>query len=118
MAITDVLVNYTERNYFNDYDETRTDRITGVTLAKVSKAIDKLVRRYKSNGKTDCMFVTNDDGTGWRLVYDFDPELFDKGVYEKYLRLRHYTNMSADSWDTEDNVSVAYAKQAITGREK
>lgn len=116
--IKQVTVNHTERNYFNDYNEIRTDRITGVTLAKVYKAIDKLVRRYKSNGRTDCMFVTNDDGSGWRLVYDFDPELFEKGVHEKFLRLRHYTNISVDSWDTEENVSVAYEKQAITGKEQ
>jgi hypothetical protein len=118
MRITNVTVNHTERNYFNDYDEVRTDRITEVTLVKVLKTIDKLVRRYRSSGRTDCMFVTNDDGTGWRLVYDFDPELFDKGITKKYLRLRHYINMSADSWDTEENVSVAYAKQAISGKER
>ncbi len=115
MAITEVVVNYTARNYFNDYNETRSERMTWIEPQKVSKAIDKLVRRYRSNQECDCMFVKNNDGTGWRLVYDLDPELFEKGIAKKYLRLRHYTNMSADSWDTEDNVSVAYAKQSIIG---
>lgn len=115
MAITEVVVNYTARNYFNDYDEIRRDEMVCITAEKITKAIDKLHRRYRTKGECDVLFVTNSDGTGWRLVYDFDPELFDKGVAEKYLRLRHYTNMSADSWDTEDNVSVAYAKQAIIG---
>lgn len=115
MAITEVVVNYTARNYFNDYDETRSERMTWIEPEKVSKAIDKLVRRYRNNKECDCMFVKNDDGTGWRLTYDFDPELFEKGVHEKFLRLRHYTNMGIDSWDSEEGVSVAYAKQAIIG---
>ena len=45
MAITEVVVNYTSRNYFNDYDETRSERMTWVEPEKVSKAIDKLARR-------------------------------------------------------------------------
>lgn len=114
MAITDVLINHTERNYFDDYSEIRSDHMTGVTPEKVEKAIDKLARRHR-RGLYDCMFVTNDDGTGWRLTYDFDPELFEKGVHEKFLRLRHYTNMGIDSWDCEEGVSVTYAKQAIIG---
>lgn len=114
MAITDVLVNHTERNYFDDYSEIRSDYMTGVTPEKVEKAINKLARRHR-RGLYDCMFVKNGDGTGWRLTYDFDPELFEKGVHEKFLRLRHYTNMGTDSWDYEESVSVAYAKKAIIG---
>lgn len=119
MAITEVIVNYTERNYFNDYDEVRTDRTTWVTDENVSKAIDKLVRRHRrSDGRNaDCMFVTNDDGTGWRLCYDYDRELLKKGVDTHFLMLRHFTNVQTQSWDEEHNVSVTYAKQAIIGGE-
>lgn len=116
--IEQVTVNHTERNYFDDYNETRTDTMTGVDDGKVLAAIDKLVRRYRSKGECDCIFVTNDDGSGWRLVYDFDPELFDRGVTKKFLRLRHYTNMRYDSWDTENSVTVPRAKRAIIGKEQ
>lgn len=118
MAITEVVVNYTARNYFNDYDETRSERMTWVEPEKVSKAIDKLVRRYRSKKECDVLLVTNSDGTGWRLMYDIDPELFEKGIEEKGLRLRHYTNMRYNSWDTDENVSVTYAKEAIIGEEQ
>ena len=113
--ITDVRVNFTERTYFNDYNDVRSDTMCGVTLEKVERAIDKLVRRYRKHQLRDCMFVANDDNTGWRLCYDYDRELFDKGVHTVFLRLRHYTNMSTESWDTEKSVSVAYAKSAIMG---
>lgn len=115
MAITEVVVNYTARNYFNDYDETRSDRMTWVELEKVSKAIDKLVRRYRSGQECDCMFVKNDDGTGWRLMYGYDERRFDPKNSKRTLRLRHYTVYSADSWDTEETVSVARAKECILG---
>ena len=115
--IQTVTVNHAESNYFNDYDEIRTDMITWVTLAKVSKAIDKLVRRYKSSGRTDCMFVKNDDGTGWRLMYGYDERNFDPENSKRTLRLRHYTVYSTGSWDTEETVSVARAKERILGGE-
>ena len=117
MAITEVVVNYTARNYFNDYDETRSDRMTWVELEKVSMAIDKLVRRYRSNQECDCMFVKNDDDTGWRLMYGYDESHFDPKTSKRTLRLRHYTVYSADSWDTEEKVSLAKAKRLILGGE-
>jgi hypothetical protein len=113
--ISKVLVNHAERTYFNDYEDIRSDTMCGVTNEKVLKAMDKLVRRYRKHWLCDCMFVENDDGSGWRLMYGYDPELFDKGVQEKSLRLRHYTNYRTGSWDTEENVSLTYAKQAIVG---
>ena len=117
MAITEVVVNYTARNYFNDYDETRSERMTWVEPEKVSKAIDKLVRRYRNSQECDCMFVKNDDGTGWRLMYGYDERRFDPKTSKRNLRLRHYTVYSADSWDTEQTVSVARAKECILGGE-
>lgn len=107
-----VIVNHTERNYFNDYDELRSDEMVGADADKVSKAIDKLHRRYRDKGKSDVLFVTYDDGTGYRLMYDFIA--LDR-PYE--LRLLHYTNVSTNSWDTEETVSVAHAKRAIVGSE-
>ena len=118
MAITEVMVNHTERNYFNDYDEIRSDEMVSITAVKVSKAIDKLVRRYHSKKECDVLFVTNSEDTGWRLMYDLDPELFEKGIEEKWLRLRHYTSMRYNGWDTDENVSVTYAKKAIIGEEQ
>ena len=113
--ISRVIVNHTERNYFNDYDEIRSDEMVGVEPEKVAKAIDKIHRRFKAKGECDCMLVINGDGTGWRLWYDTDPELVEKGVIQRFLRLRHFVNMMADSWDTEESVSLAYAKKAIIG---
>ena len=117
--ISEVIVNHEERNYFNDYSEIRSDHMCGVEDDKVIKAIDKLVRRYKDkyNPRRDCMFVINEDGSGWRLMFDHDRDLLEKGVEQRFLRLRHFTNVSISSWDTEETVSVAYAKQAILGRE-
>lgn len=113
--ITKVRVNHIERNYFNDYDEVRSDEMIRPTAEKTAKAIEKLVRRYRSKGECDVLFVTNSDGTGWRLTYDFDPELFEKGIETKALRLRHYINMRYNSFEADENVSVAYAKKAIIG---
>ena len=110
--IEKVTVNHAEPNYFGDYEEIRSDEMTFVTPEKVESAINKLVRRHK-NGHDDCLFVINDDGTGWRLTYDYDPELTKRGVYTKHLRLLHYCHTSTNSSDSEDNVSVAYAIRAI-----
>ena len=118
MAITEVVVNYMARNYFNDYDETRSERMTWVEPEKVSRAIDKLVRRYRSNRECDCMFVKNDDDTGWRLMYGYDERHFDQKTSKKTLRLRHYTVYSVDGWDTEETVSVTMAKERILGGEQ
>ena len=82
MAITYVTVNHEERNYFNDYDEIRRDEMVCITADKIAKAIDKLARRYRSKKECDVLFVTNSDGTGWRLMYDIDPELFERGIEE------------------------------------
>lgn len=108
--ITNVRVNHSERNYFNDYDEVRRDEMTYISAERIAKAIDKLVRRYRSKGECDALFVTNSDGTGWRLMYDFIAQ--DR---PKELRLRHYTSMRYNGWDTDENVSVSYAKEAIIG---
>lgn len=116
--ITRVVVNYIERNYFNDYDEIRSDEMVGIEREKVCKAIDKIHRRFKAKGECDCMLVINEDGTGWRLWYDTDPELVEKGIILRFLRLRHFVNMRTDSWDTEESVSLAYAKQTIIGEEE
>jgi hypothetical protein len=118
MEITEVVVNYTAWNYFDDYDEIRSERMAWVEPEKVSKAIDKLVRRYRNRRECDCMFVKNENGTGWRLMYDIDPELFESGIEEKGLRLRHYTNMRHSIWDTDETVSVAKAKERILGGEQ
>jgi hypothetical protein len=115
MAITEVVVNYTSRNYFNDYDELRSDEMIGVDADKVSRAIDKLVRRYRNSQECDCMFVKNDDDTGWRLMYGYDERSFDPKTSKRTLRLRHYTVYSVDGWDTEETVSVARAKECILG---
>jgi hypothetical protein len=85
-----------------------------MTPEKITHAVNKLVRRHK-NGHDDCLFVIKDHDTGWRLGYDYDPSLVKQGVFDKCLRLTHYTHMSTDSWDSEENVSVAYALQAILG---
>lgn len=118
MAITEVVVNYTVRNYFNDYDELHSDEMIGVDADKVSRAIDKLVRRYRSKQVCDCMFVKNDDDTGWRLMYGYDERHFDPKTSRRTLRLRHYTVYSVDGWDTEETVSVARAKECILGGEQ
>lgn len=123
--ITQVVVNHTERNYFNDYGEIRSDKMVGVTAPKVSSAIDKLARRFR-NGEVDVMLVTNDDNTGYMLRYEkVDMEQYVhptlgtmyRGGYDA-LRLRHYTYMPSGSWDTEETVSVAKAKRIILGGER
>lgn len=110
MAIRNVRVNHSESNYFNDGEEIRTDEMLFPSAEKVARAIDKLVRRYRSRKECDVLFVTNDDGTGWRLMYD------TASMSEpRKLRLRHFTSMRHNSWDTDENVSVTYAKEAIIG---
>ena len=112
--IKKVSVNHEERNYFNDYTELRTDQMVAITPEKITHAVNKLVRRHK-NGHDDCLFVINDDNTGWRLGYDYDQRLAKQGVFKKHLRLTHYAHLSTDSWDSEENVSVACALKAILG---
>ena len=113
-----VTVNHSERTYFNDYSDIRSDEMCGVTDEKVERAIDKLCRRYRTNQLCDCMHVENEDGSGWRLMFDYDPELFDRGIHIKGLRLRHYLTFRTDSWDTDAHVSASYAKRAILGKEQ
>lgn len=114
--IATVTVNHEERNFFNDYGEIRSDMMVGVEPEKVARAIDKMVRRHRKDRLIlDCMLVQNHDNTGWRLMYGYDPELFEKGIEERFLRLRHYTDWYSQSWDTEESVSVAAAKKAILG---
>jgi sugar phosphate isomerase/epimerase len=118
MAITEVVVNYETRNYFDDYNEIRSDHMTWVKPEKVLRAIDKLVRRYRNHQTCDCMFVKNDDDTGWRLMYGYDERRFDPKTSKRTLRLRHYTVYSIEGWDTEETVSVARAKECILGGEQ
>ena len=106
--IEKVTINFFERNYFRDYDELRTDEMVRISEEKLLKAIDKMARRNRSAGLHDALFVTNSDGTGWRLMYDYVDG-------ENELRLRHYTNMRYNSWDTDEAVTVAYAKRTIIG---
>lgn len=115
--IQTVTVNHAERNYFNDYEDVRSDRMTGVSAEKVAKAIDKLARRFRSRQTCDCLFVDNDDRSGWRLMYDFDSKTFDPKSSVRELRLRHYVNTETSSWDTEEVVTVTKAKRMILGEE-
>lgn len=101
-----VTVNHEERNYFNDYDEIRTDEMMFVTSEKVSRVIDKLVRRHKNNND-DVLFITYDDGTGYRLMYDRD------GEGGEHLVLRHYSNMKYNSWVSDSVVRPSRAKKLI-----
>ena len=105
MAITKVTVNHRERNWFGDYDEQRTDEMLFVSDEKVAKAIERLHRRYLGGKEWECLFVTNDDNTGWRLMHDNDGKMV----------LRHYTNMKYGGWDTDQIVGVAKAKNLILG---
>lgn len=109
MAISKVTVNHIDKNWFNDYDELYNDEMILVTDEKVAKAVERLVRRFKGWQKTDVLFVTNEDGTGWRLMYDQDQD------GRLALTLRHYTNMEYGSWDTNEKVSAAKAKKLILG---
>lgn len=121
MAIRKVIVNYTERNYFNDYDEIRVDSMSGITNEKVTKAINRLVNRFKSRGAKDTMFVTYDDGTAYRLCYQtVDMEEYEHPVFGTMYRggrdalmMRHYTHSATDSWDGEQEVSPAKARRMI-----
>lgn len=111
--IVKVHINYTERNYFNDYDEIRSDETLSISEEKILKAIDKLHRRYRSSGECDCLLVENDDGTGYRLWYSYDDSDFDQKTSQKQLRLRHLTSWSTGGWDTEETVTVSEAKRRI-----
>lgn len=121
--ITKVVVNHTERNYFGDYDEIRTDRMSGITDEKVAKAINKLVNRFKSRGVQDVMFVYFDDDTAYRLGYQtVGIEAYEHPTFGTMYRgghdalvLRHYTVSSIDSWDTDEEVTPAKAKHIILG---
>lgn len=110
MAIKKVTVNHTERNWFGDYDEQRSDEMLLVSEEKVAKAIERLHRRYIGGKEWECLFVTNDDGTGWRLMHD-------KTKGGKMV-LRHYTNMEYGGWDTDQIVGVAKAKSLILGQKE
>jgi len=107
MAIKKVTVNHTERNWFGDYDEQRSDEMLFVTEEKVAKAIERLHRRYLWGKEWDCLFVTNDDNTGWRLMHDVGQN--------GSMVLRHYTNMRYGGWDTDQIVGVTKAKRLILG---
>lgn len=107
MAIIEVTVNHSERNWFGDYDELRSDEMASISKEKVSKAIDKIHRRFASGGHWDVLFVTNDDNTGWRLMHDTDQN--------GKMVIRHYTNMRYGGWDTDQIVGVAKAKRLILG---
>lgn len=121
MAIAEVTVNHIERNYFNDYDEIRVDRMSGITSEKVVKAVNKLVNRYKSRGDKDTMFVSYDDGTMYRLGFQIvGMEQYEHPVFGTMYRggrdalmLRHYTHSATDSWDSEQEVSPAKARRMI-----
>lgn len=121
MGITKVIVNHTERNYFNDYDEIRTDHMLNVSEEKVIKAINRLVNRFKSRGVRDSMFFCYDDDTAFRLGYQtVDMEQYEHPVFGTMWRgghyalvLRHFTHSSTDSWDNEEVVTVAQAKRRI-----
>lgn len=121
MRIKRVTVNHVERNYFDDYDELRSDTMAFVSGEKVARAIDKMVRRHARRGEGDCLFIENDDATAWRLCYDYDPELAKEGVYSKVLRMLHYTclhrGMGTASWDTEETTTATAAKRLIVGEE-
>lgn len=117
VMIKSVTVNHVERNYFDDYEEVRSDKMIGVSAEKVAKAIDKLARRFRNRQICDCLFANNDDGSGWRLMYDFDCKTFDPNTSTRELRLRHYLNTETNSWDTEEVVTVAKAKRMILGEE-
>ncbi len=125
-VISKVVVNHEEHNYFNDYDEIRTDRMTSITDEKIAKAINKLVNRFKTRGHKDHMFVCYDDDTAYRLGYQtVDMESYEHPTYGTMYRggrealvLRHYTHASVDSWDTDREVTVAQAKRLILGREQ
>lgn len=119
--ITGVVVNHEERNYFNDYDEIRVDHMSRVSAEKVTKAISKLVGRFKSRGVKDCMFIHYDDGTAYRLGYQtVEMEQYEHPVFGTMYRgghdalvLRHYTHSATDSWDTEGEVTKAKAIRLI-----
>lgn len=119
--IAKVVVNHTERNYFDDYSEIRTDVMSGAEPEKVTKAIDKLVRRFKTHDESDVMFVMYDDDTAYRLAYQtVDMEEYEHPVLGTLCRggrdalvLRHYTHYSTNSYDTDKEVTAAKAKRLI-----
>lgn len=108
MAIIRVMVNHTEKNWFGDYVEVRNDEMCFISDEKIAKAIDKLRRMFLSGQKWDCLFVVNDDNTGWRLSNDIG----EGGIFV----LTHYVNIEHDSWDTMQYVGVAEAKRVILGQ--
>ena len=112
MKVDKVTVNHYERSYFDDYDELRSDEMLVPSTENVRKTIDKMVRRFRRNNKSDVLFVKYADGSGYRLMYAYD----DEGIRPNMeLRLRHYLNMRHDSWDTDEVVSIARAKKLICG---
>lgn len=95
-------VNHFERDYFGG-EELRHDKVYEPSPTIVCKTVDKLARRARESGKTDCMFTLGDDGTGYRLWVEG----------ERGLVLRHYIDMSRDSWDGEWTVTAARAKRVL-----
>jgi len=124
--ISRVVVNHEERNYFGDYNEIRTDRMSNITDEKIAKAINKLVNRFKTKRHRDTLFVCYDDDTAYRLCYTtVDMESYEHPTFGTMYRggrdalmLRHYTHISVDSWDTDEEVTAAQAKRRILGGEK
>ena len=122
-SIERVSVTYEERNYFNDYDEFRSDRSTCPDSDTIKRAIDKMCRRFKAHGKTDCLWVVYNDNTAYRLIYDLvDYETYEHPVFGvmcnggRYaLMLRHYNVLSTESSDKEFEVTPSKAKRLILG---
>lgn len=101
-AIKSMSVNHYERGYFGS-EELRYDKVYEPSPIMVCKTVDKLARRAKESGKTDCMFTFGDDGTGYRLAAEG----------RRGLVLRHYININHDSWDGEWTVTAARAKSVL-----
>ena len=106
--ITNVTVNFFERNFFNDYDELRHDTMVWPCADKVCKAIDKQVRMHRSGNDTPVLFVTTDTNEEYRLMYDYAD-----GATNKVYRIRHYTNSTTHSYDHDEPITPAKAKAFI-----
>lgn len=106
--VTDVTVNYCERNFFGDYDELRHDTMAWAEPDKVCRAIDRQVRMHRSGNDTAVLFVTTDTNEQYRLMYDYASDLSRK-VY----RIRHYTNATTHSWEHDEPISPNKAKALV-----
>ena len=106
MELKSIVVMHYDRDYFGNEGCFRVDEMPYPSSDKISRAIDKMVRRHRKGIEGDALYVTYSDGTGYRLTYEPDGD-------DMVLKLRHYTSMERNRWGVDMKTSPSNAKRTI-----